>query len=90
MKNNKGTNLVWVDLEMTGLDLDENRIIQIACLITNEDLEVIAEGPEIIIRQPDKFFDKKNPFIVENFIRSGFLDEVLKSKYDEASAEKEC
>jgi len=89
MKSDRKTNLVWIDLEMTGLDLDENRIIQIACLVTNKDLEVIAEGPEIIIKQPLKFFDRTDPFIVENFIQSGFADQVTKSKYNEASAEKE-
>ena len=88
MKSDKKTNLVWIDLEMTGLDLDKNRIIQIACLITNENLEVIAEGPEILIRQPAKYFDKNNLFIVENFIQTGFADRVEKAKHDETQAEK--
>lgn len=89
MKNDKSTNLVWIDLEMTGLDLDSNRITEIACLVTNEELEIIEEGPEIIINQSVDLFDKNNPFLVETFIDSGFADKMKASKYDEEKAEQE-
>jgi oligoribonuclease len=89
MKSNKSTNLVWVDLEMTGLDLEEDRITEIACLVTNEELEIIGEGPEIIINQPIDLFDKNDPFLVETFVNSGFADKMKASKYDESKAELE-
>ena len=43
--------LVWVDLEMTGLDIDTDQIIEMSCVITNSDLEVVAEAPHIVIHQ---------------------------------------
>jgi oligoribonuclease len=89
VKNDKNTNLVWIDLEMTGLDLEDNRITEIACLVTNEDLEVIAEGPEIIIKQDVELFDKDDEFLVETFIKSGFADKMQASEYDEEKAEHE-
>ena len=74
---------------MTGLDLEDNRITEIACLVTNEDLEVIAEGPEIIIKQDVELFDKDDEFLVETFIKSGFADKMQASEYDEEKAEHE-
>ena len=47
------SNLIWIDLEMTGLDPDHNTIIEIATLITNSDLQVIAEGPVLAIHQSE-------------------------------------
>ena len=46
-------NLVWIDLEMTGLDPDKEKIIEIATLITDSQLNIIAEGPNLIINQPE-------------------------------------
>ena len=89
MKSNKSINLVWIDLEMTGLDLAKNRITEIACLVTTQDLEIIEEGPEIIINQPVELFDANDPFLVETYINSGFIDKMRTSKYNEADAEKE-
>ena len=89
MENNKETNLVWLDLEMTGLNLEEDRITEIACLVTDENLEVIEEGPEIIINQPEELFDRSDPFLVETFIDSGFVDKMKESEYSEVEAEDE-
>lgn len=89
MNKDKETNLVWLDLEMTGLDLEEDRITEIACLVTNEDLEIIEEGPEIIINQPAELFDRSDPFLVETFIDSGFVDKMKESDYTEIEAEDE-
>ena len=50
-------NLIWIDLEMTGLDPDNDRIIEIATVVTDSDLNVIAEGPELAIRQPRDVMD---------------------------------
>ena len=50
-------NLVWIDLEMTGLDLNQERIIEIATIVTDSDLNVLSEGPVFAIRQEQVFFD---------------------------------
>ncbi|MBD3365989.1 oligoribonuclease [candidate division WWE3 bacterium] len=89
MTHRKASNLVWMDLEMTGLDPFTDRITEIACLITNENLEVIAEGPEIIIKQEESLFDVTNPFMKETFFDSGFIEKMKESSYTEESAEKE-
>ena len=87
--SDRSNNLVWVDLEMTGLDIEEDRITEIACLVTNGDLEILAEGPEIIIKQPISLIDQSNPILVETFINSGFAKKMKESKYDEKKAEGE-
>ena len=53
MEIDKNNNLVWIDLEMTGLE-DEHQIIEIASLVTNNDLEILAEGPQIAIKKTAK------------------------------------
>lgn len=45
--------IVWMDMEMTGLNVDTDRIMEVACIITNNDLRILAEGPNIVIHQPD-------------------------------------
>lgn len=49
--------IVWIDMEMTGLDVQKNRIMEIACIITDNHLKVLAENPSIIIHQPDSLLD---------------------------------
>lgn len=51
------TSIVWLDLEMTGLDYKRDRIMEIACLITDNSLNIIAEGPHLIINQPQSLLD---------------------------------
>ena len=59
LKNlNKSKNLIWIDLEMTGLDTQNDNIIEIATIVTNQDLEIIAEGPEIVINQTKTIMDE--------------------------------
>ncbi|XP_013793105.1 oligoribonuclease, mitochondrial-like [Limulus polyphemus] len=52
--------LVWIDLEMTGLDIETCHILEIACLITDDKLDLIAEGPNLIVHQPDGILDGMN------------------------------
>lgn len=49
--------IVWIDMEMTGLDVEKDRIMEIACLITDNNLKVLAEHPTIVIHQPDSLLD---------------------------------
>nr|XP_054764744.1 oligoribonuclease, mitochondrial-like [Lytechinus pictus] len=81
--------LVWVDLEMTGLDLNTCHIIEMACLITDEDLNIVAEGPNIIIHQPDEILDKMNDWCVQHHTASGLVDAVKASKVSLQQAEYE-
>ena len=63
--------LVWIDLEMTGLDPETDHIIEIASLITDGDLNIIAEGPEIVIHQSDEVLDGMNEWCVKQHGESG-------------------
>ncbi|KAM8897375.1 uncharacterized protein AB9W97_008806 isoform 3-T4 [Spinachia spinachia] len=49
--------MVWVDLEMTGLDIEKDQIIEMACIVTDSDLNILAEGPNLIINQPNKLLE---------------------------------
>ena len=82
-------NLVWIDLEMSGLDPDTHVILEIASIITDEDLQVIAEGPDIAIRYPAPALASMDEWSREHHLASGLLDRVEGSPYDCKSAEKE-
>ena len=71
--------LVWMDLEMTGLDHTSDVIVEIATLITDDDLNVVAEGPDLVVHQPDAALDAMDPFVVEMHTRSGLLDAIKAS-----------
>ncbi|MBN2100733.1 oligoribonuclease [Candidatus Dojkabacteria bacterium] len=83
-----GPNLVWIDLEMTGPNPIKHAIIQIATLITDENLDVIAEGPEIIVHQSEEVLDNIWPDAKRIFNGTGFIDEVRKSRVSLKEAEK--
>ena len=89
MQSDPNTNLVWIDIEMTGLDLDKHKILEIATLITNKDLEIIGEGPIIAIKQPSEELEKMNEWSQQIHQKSGLLDRVKGSIYSEKDAEKE-
>ena len=80
--------LVWMDLEMTGLDHTADVIVEIATIITNDELEIIAEGPDLVIHQPDDVLARMDPFVVEMHTRSGLLEQIKAStiSLDEAGA----
>ena len=74
----KDNNLVWIDLEMTGLE-DEHLIIEIATIVTNGDLEEIAEGPSIAINRSSLEMQNINEWSKEQHQQSGLLDRVVNS-----------
>ena len=80
--------IAWVDLEMTGLDPDAHRILEIATIVTDADLRVIAEGPEIVIHQPEEVLAGMNDWSRDHHARSGLLDRVRASTISEAEAEE--
>ena len=73
------SNLVWIDLEMTGLEPDVDRIIEIATVVTDASLEVIADGPEIAIHQAAEVLASMDEWNTEHHGRSGLTERVLAS-----------
>lgn len=71
--------LVWMDLEMTGLDHTSDVIVEIATLITDDDLEIVALGPDLVIHQPDEVLARMDPFVVGMHTASGLLDQIRAS-----------
>lgn len=81
-------NLVWVDMEMTGLNPDTDRIIEVAVVVTDSELNVLAEGPVFAIHQPDEILDGMDSWNKGTHGRSGLIDRVKASTVTEAEAEK--
>ena len=79
--------LVWLDLEMTGLDPKRHRIIEIATIITDSELNIIAEGPDLVIHAHDKILERMNDYVHEMHHSSGLLDGVRESKISIEEAE---
>ena len=82
-------NLVWVDMEMTGLDPDTDRIIEIAVIVTDAQLNVVAEGPVFAIHQSDETLDKMDNWNKGTHGKSGLIARVKASTVDEAQAEEQ-
>ena len=83
----KNSNLIWIDLEMTGLIPNSDRIIEIATLITDGDLNIIAEGPVLAIKQSDELLDGMDDWNQKHHGQSGLIDRVKKSAINERDAE---
>ena len=81
--------LAWIDLEMTGLDPDENVVVEIATLITNDELEIIAEGPDLVIHATEEDLAKMDSFVVDMHTKSGLLPEIRNSNISVEEAEKQ-
>ncbi|AUD78131.1 oligoribonuclease [Kangiella profundi] len=79
-------NLIWVDLEMTGLDPETDVVIEIATIVTDKDLNILAEGPVIAIHQPDEVLDNMNEWCVVQHGKSGLTERVRQSTIDEDEA----
>jgi oligoribonuclease len=82
-------NLIWIDLEMTGLDTLHDQIIEIATVVTDANLNILAEGPSIAIHQTDELLDGMDAWNQQQHGGSGLLERVRRSRYDEAAAEQE-
>lgn len=81
--------LVWIDLEMTGLDPTTDRIIEIATIITNGELEVIAEGPDLVIHQEEAILATMDEWNVTHHTASGLLKKVRESTISLEEAERQ-
>ena len=81
--------LCWIDLEMTGLDPQRNTIIEIATLLTDGNLELVAEGPELIIHTTDDHLSRMIPIVRGMHEKSGLTEQVKRSTINVADAERE-
>jgi oligoribonuclease len=82
-------NLVWIDLEMTGLNPFIDQILEVATVITNSQLEILADGPVIAIHQPEEVLDAMDRWNSEHHRSSGLIDRVRQSTYTCRQAELE-
>lgn len=84
----KEQRLVWIDMEMTGLDPEKERIIELAAVVTEPDLTLVAEGPVLVVHQPDSLLDAMDKWNQSTHGKSGLIDKVKASTLTEAQAEE--
>jgi oligoribonuclease len=89
MAENKEQNLVWIDLEMTGLCPEKDHILEIASLVTDSQLNILAQGPSLIIHQNEQVLSCMNDWVLKQHGHSGLLDAVRSSTITIAQAEQE-
>ncbi len=83
-------NLIWVDMEMTGLQPDSDRVIEIAMLVTDPQLNVLATGPVLVLHQPDEVLDAMDAWNKSTHAKSGLIEKVRASRLAEAEAERQA
>ena len=88
MADNKDTNLIWLDLEMTGLDVSRDRIIEIATIVTDSQLNILAEGPVLAIHQSDEILTAMDEWNTKQHGKSGLTERVKQSVITESEAER--
>ncbi len=82
-------NLIWIDLEMTGLDTNNDKIIEIATIVTDAQLNILAEGPMLAIHQSNEVLNGMDEWNTRQHGQSGLVDRVRRSTLDEAEAERQ-
>ena len=81
-------NLVWIDLEMTGLDPEVERIIEIAVIVSDSSLKILAEGPVVVVKQPDALLEAMDDWNTAHHTASGLVDLVRSEGIAESEAEQ--
>ncbi|UTW11768.1 oligoribonuclease [Marinobacterium rhizophilum] len=85
--NSRSTHLIWIDLEMTGLEPDHDTIIEIATIVTDANLNLIAEGPSLAIHQSDAALEAMDEWCTRQHGQSGLTQRVRESQLGERDAE---
>ncbi len=80
-------NLIWVDMEMTGLNPDADRIIEVALVITDSQLNTVAEGPVLVVHQSNEVLDGMDKWNKSTHAKSGLIDKVKASRLNEIEVE---
>jgi oligoribonuclease len=83
-------NLIWIDMEMTGLQPDSDRVIEIAMLVTDPQLNVLATGPVLVVHQPDEVLDSMDSWNKSTHAKTGLIERVRASTLSEAEAERQA
>jgi oligoribonuclease len=83
-------NLIWIDMEMTGLQPDSDRVIEIAMLVTDPQLNVLATGPVLVVHQPDSVLESMDSWNKSTHAKSGLIEKVRASDLTEADAERQA
>ena len=81
------SNLVWIDMEMSGLNPDNDRVLEVAIVITDSQLNVVAEGPVKVVHQPDDVFERMDSWNKSTHKKSGLIDRVKAATENEAEVE---
>ena len=81
-------NLIWIDMEMSGLDPDRDKVLEVAIVITNVHLDVVAEAPVLIVHQPDSVLNAMDSWNTSTHARTGLTERVRASSTTEAQAEQ--
>ena len=83
------SNMIWIDLEMTGLDTQRDYIIEIASIVTDKNLNIIDEGPNLVINQPDEILNSMDQWNTTHHNNSGLTQKVRESSITESIAERQ-
>ena len=81
-------NLVWIDMEMSGLDPDADRILEVAIVVTDSQLNTLAEGPVLVVHQPDAVLDGMDDWNKSTHAKSGLVERVKASRLTQAEVEQ--
>lgn len=82
------THLIWLDMEMTGLEPETDVVLEIATLVTDQDLNIVAEGPDLVVHQPDEVLDNMSAWCIEHHGQSGLTAACRASTISLAEAER--
>ncbi|XP_046865231.1 probable oligoribonuclease isoform X1 [Drosophila willistoni] len=86
-KGGKNTYMVWMDLEMTGLDIQKDKILEVSCLITDKDLNIQSNGLSFAINHPQEVYEQMNEWCIKQHYASGLVDSCKKSTVTPEAAE---
>jgi len=86
--NQKKDNLIWLDLEFTGLDFTKNEILEISTVVTDKFLNIIEMGPSVVIGKKQEDFKNLDSWCQKNFLKTGLWESVLESKFTVEEAEQ--